>query len=228
MFLIFTTQLYLWLCNYHAIVSYIDKREELQQEYSLPQILPPRRTLVIYSSPILFLRINHWYGQLERTYLIRISTRIGISITCHYLGGARPIISPLQFCALSLFVSFNIVHKSDTLFLCVIPDCTGVVDTFYRLHNKQPMIPPSLQVAADSHVDCYDECTSYGSDFRNNCDGFMFDRATNTCTIYTSVVGTTVASIGKDLYIAKNQSFGRFYIMYIYSRYITVFTSLLQ
>ena len=37
---IFTTQQYLYLCDYHAIVSYIDKREVLQQEYSQPLILP--------------------------------------------------------------------------------------------------------------------------------------------------------------------------------------------
>ena len=39
-FLIFTSQLYSCLCNYDAIVSYIDKREVLQQEYSQPPILP--------------------------------------------------------------------------------------------------------------------------------------------------------------------------------------------
>ena len=39
-FLIFTTQLYLYLCNYNAISLYTDKREVLQQEYSQPPILP--------------------------------------------------------------------------------------------------------------------------------------------------------------------------------------------
>ena len=39
-FLIFTTQLYQYLCNYKAIFSYHDKREVLQQEYSQPQIFP--------------------------------------------------------------------------------------------------------------------------------------------------------------------------------------------
>ena len=40
MFFIFNTQLYSFLCNYDAIVSYFDKREVLQQEYSQPQIFP--------------------------------------------------------------------------------------------------------------------------------------------------------------------------------------------
>ena len=35
-FLIFTTQLYSCQCNYDAIVSYLNKREVLQQEYSHP------------------------------------------------------------------------------------------------------------------------------------------------------------------------------------------------
>ena len=39
-FLIFTAQLYSYLCNNNAIFSYIDNREVLQQEYSQPPILP--------------------------------------------------------------------------------------------------------------------------------------------------------------------------------------------
>ena len=37
-FLIFTTQLHSYMCNYNAIFSY--NREVLQQEYSQPPILP--------------------------------------------------------------------------------------------------------------------------------------------------------------------------------------------
>ena len=39
-FLIFTAQLYSCLCNYNAMISYLAKREVLQQEYSPPPILP--------------------------------------------------------------------------------------------------------------------------------------------------------------------------------------------
>ena len=36
-FLIFTTQLYSWACNYDEIFSYIGKREVLQQDYNNSQ-----------------------------------------------------------------------------------------------------------------------------------------------------------------------------------------------
>ena len=39
-FFIFTTKLFSCLCKYDPIVSYLDKREVLQQKYSHPLILP--------------------------------------------------------------------------------------------------------------------------------------------------------------------------------------------
>ena len=39
-FLIFTTQLYSYLCNLMQYFSYIGKREVFQQEYSIPQYSP--------------------------------------------------------------------------------------------------------------------------------------------------------------------------------------------
>ena len=51
-FLISTTQLYSCQCNYDTTIPYIDKREELQQEYSQPPILPSPHFRWVVNTPV--------------------------------------------------------------------------------------------------------------------------------------------------------------------------------
>ena len=85
MFLIFTTQLYSCLCNYNDLVSYCDKREVLQQEYSQHTILPSphfRWVVNIKNNHLIWIVFFQTSGQIHPTS--------GKNIPCFYLAGMGP------------------------------------------------------------------------------------------------------------------------------------------